>query len=291
MTGERTAEERIQKVLARAGVASRRQVEQWVREGRLTVNGAAASLGTKIGPRDRIALDGRPVRMHPAKATAAPGLVMYHRTSGGSLKRSEDGSPSQWLSQLPGHASRRWVPLSPLPVHDSGLELLTTDGDLSHAFTRQFSRVRTEYALRVFGDPRLDQLEHLKSGLLEDGETLKIESVELEGGEGINRWFKLTAQGAGARDIHRLCSAAGLQVNRLIRVTLGPITMDRALSRGKVRALELEQVQALYAIAGLQAPADAPEPVRAKKKMPAPMKPGKKKAAVKRGRAPVRTRR
>lgn len=265
-------EERIQKVLARAGVASRRQVEQWVREGRVTVNGTKATLGTKIAARDRIALDGRPVRLHQAKIPAA-NTVVYHRSSGKSLKRTDDASSSELLTQLPGHASRRWIPISPLPLNDSGLELLTTDGDLAHAFTRHFSNVRTEYALRVFGDPRLDQLEHLKSGLLEDGQTLKVESLELEGGEGINRWFKLTAMGVGARDIHRLCSAADLQLSRLIRVRLGPVTMDRGLARGRVRPVEPQEIVELYALAGLPPPAAEPESVRPKKKSAPPRKP------------------
>src|SRR5690606_25173251 len=104
--------------------------------------------------------------------------------------------------QLPGGSRSRWVAISPLPLGDGGLELLTTDGDLSYALTRRFSELRVEFALRVLGDPRLDQLEKIKAGVIDDGRVLKIESLELEGGEGANRWFKLNGFGIGGRDVH-----------------------------------------------------------------------------------------
>jgi 23S rRNA pseudouridine2605 synthase len=102
--------------------------------------------------------------------------------------------------------------------------------------------------------------------VIEDGRTLKIESLELEGGEGANRWFKLNGVGIGGRDVHHLCTAAGLQLSRLMRVALGPITMDRSLSRGRTKPLEAEQMAALYAAAGLPVPQTADEPAPVKKK-------------------------
>ncbi len=244
--------ERIQKVLARAGIGSRRQIEQWIQDGRLSVNGLKPTPGTKIGPRDRVALDGRPIRIHEAKA--ATDTVLYHRAAKHNLKAGEEAAPTELVLQLPGHANRRWIPLSPLPFGDSGLELLTTDGTLAHALMRHFARMPVEFALRIRGDARLDQLERLRSGVIAEGEKLPVESLELEGGEGVNRWFRLTAPGARARDVHRLCEAAGVQVSRLIRVRIGPLTMDRGLSRGKARELSLEQTQQLYALAELPMP-------------------------------------
>jgi 23S rRNA pseudouridine2605 synthase len=260
--------ERIQKALAQAGIASRRQVEQWIREGRLSVNGAKATPGTRVGPQDRIKLDGRPVRLRPPLAAR---VVAYHRSPGQGSRGSGAGHPSSARpvpssqtsqtahgepsgdlpARIPGLPGGRWVAISPLPPGDGGLELLTNDGNLSYALTRRFGELRTEFALRVLGDPRLEQLERLRSGAIGDGPPLKIESLELEGGEGANRWFKLTAQGAGGRDIRRLCDAAGLRLSRLMRVMLGPVIMERSLARGRTRTLDAEQTAALYTLAGL----------------------------------------
>lgn len=278
--------DRIQKVLARAGVGSRRQVEQWVREGRLTVNGAKVTPGTKIGPRDRIALDGRAVRLSPDKPEAR--VTVYHRAPKSGLKKTESDPSADLLPQLPGSSASRWVAISPMPVGDGGLELLTTDGDLSYALTRRFSELRVEFALRVLGDPRLDQLEKLKGGVLEGGKTLRIESLELEGGEGANRWFKLNGQGIGGRDVHHLCTAAGLQLSRLMRVALGPVTMDRSLSRGRTRPLEPEQMAALYAAAGLAAPKPADESPPKRKTAARADKPGRVTRPAKKKKRPAR---
>ncbi len=242
--------ERIQKALAQAGVGSRRQVELWIREGRLSVNGEKAMPGTRVGPGDRLSLDGRPVRM---QLTSSPQTVAYHRPQK-NAPRSGEAAGMEMPAQLASISRQRWVAISPLPPGDGGLELLTTDGNLSYALTRRFSELHMEFALRLLGDPRLDQLERMKAGTVDEGPALRIASLELEGGEGANRWFRLSAQGVGGRDVRRLCEAAGLKLNRLIRVALGPVKMDRHLSRGRTLALEPLQIEELYALAGLSVP-------------------------------------
>lgn len=251
LSNKHSPTERIQKVLARAGVGSRRQVEQWIEAGRLAVNGVSAAPGTKIGPRDKVTLDGRPVRLR--ESDAGPSVVVYHRPARVNLASAEDPAAAKFFEKLPKRAGRRWLTVSPLPPNDSGLELLTTDGTLAQALMRKLAELPVEFAIRVLGDPRLQQLAHLKAGTLEDGEALKVESVELVGGEGANRWFKLTVRGGRARDIHRLCAAADLRLSRLMRVGLGPLKMDRSVSSARIQPLSLPETEALYALAGLSA--------------------------------------
>jgi 23S rRNA pseudouridine2605 synthase len=241
--------ERIQKVLARAGVGSRREVEEWIRAGRLAINGVPAALGARIGPRDKVTLDGRPVRLRAPDSDTR--VVIYHRTAGHELAPTAAPDSGQVLERLPRRAGRRWMPISPLPPNDGGLELLTNDGDLAQALMRKLSQLRIEFAVRTRGEPRPEQLERLRSGVLEDGAILRIESLEAAGGEGANRWFTLVTRGGRARDVHRLFATAGVDLSRLMRVALGPVKMERGLVRERSRALEPAEMAALYALAGL----------------------------------------
>lgn len=242
--------ERIQKVLARAGVGSRREVEAWIRAGRLAVNGVPAALGAQLRLRDKVTLDGRPVRVRAPDSDAR--VVIYHRTPGRELAPTDSADSGQFLDRLPRRAGRRWVPVSPLPPNDGGLELLTSDGDLAQALMRKLSQLRIEFAVRLRGEPRPEQLERLKSGLLDDDESIVIESIEAAGGEAANRWYTLVTRGGRARDVHRLCAAAGIELSRLMRVRLGCVKMDRSLARERSRSLTAGETADLYRLAGLE---------------------------------------
>jgi len=248
---ERIQRERIQKVLARAGAGSRRQIEAWIREGRIAVNGAPAHIGESIGPHDRVTLDGRPLRVREPDSDTR--VVLYHRSARRTPEEGEVEEPIDLGARLPKRAGRRWISISPLPPNDGGLEILTSDGELAQALMRKVSSLRIEFAVRIRGEPTLGQLELLKGGALEDRK-LEIESVIPGGGEGYNRWVKLITRGARARDIHRLFAAAGLQMSRLMRVAIGPLHMDRSLGRERTDALSPAEAGDLYALAGLPRP-------------------------------------
>lgn len=258
--------ERIQKVLARLGVGSRRQVETWIREGRLGINGAPAQIGARIGSRDRVTLDGRPLRLREPDSDTR--VVIYHRparkaagVAGDSdahahpVRGSEAALPADagfdLQSRLPKRAGRRWMAISPLPPNDSGLELLTSDGDLAQALMRKFSTLLVEFALRVRGEPGEEQLERLRSGIVDDDTHMQVQAVEPAGGEGFNRWVKFVARGGRARDVHRLCAAAGVELSRVMRVAIGPLRMDRSLARERLRSLKPHEVEKLREAAGL----------------------------------------
>jgi 23S rRNA pseudouridine2605 synthase len=244
--------ERIQKVLARAGVGSRREVEDWIRAGRLAINGVPAALGAQLGPRDKVTLDGRPVRLRaPESATR---VVVYHRTPGQALTTEEAGAAGRLFDKLPKRAGRRWVPISPLPPNDGGLELLTSDGDLAQALMRKLSQLRIEFAVRVRGELTGEQMERLRAHSTDEGGRLEVETLHAAGGEGANRWYTLVTRGGRARDVHRLFGDAGIELSRLMRVSLGPVTMDRSLARERSLALDAAQTAGLYELAGIELP-------------------------------------
>jgi 23S rRNA pseudouridine2605 synthase len=244
--------ERIQKVLARAGVGSRREVENWIRAGRLAVNGIPAVLGAHVGPRDKVTLDGRPVRLRaPESATR---VIVYHRTPGQALSAEEAGTAGHLFDKLPKRAGRRWVPVSPLPPNDGGLELLTSDGNLAQALMRKLSQLRIEFAVRVRGELTDEQMERLRAGSTGGEERLEVETLHAAGGEGANRWYTLATRGGRARDVHRLFEDAGIELSRLMRVSLGPVAMDRSLARERSQALDPAQTADLYELAGVELP-------------------------------------
>jgi 23S rRNA pseudouridine2605 synthase len=260
--------ERIQKVLARAGVASRRQVEEWIRAGRLAVNGAPATLGAKLLPRDKVTLDGRPVRLREPESDTR--VVIYHRSPAREISAADPAEPLQILDRLPKRAGRRWIPVSPLPPNDGGLELLTSDGDLAQSLMRRLATLRIVFSVRVRGALTEEQLTRLRSGIVDDETEVQIESIESAGGEGSNRWYTFTTRGGRGRDLRRLLGACGAELSRLMRIELGPVRMDRDLARERHRALTQAEMAQLYELAGL--PSDA-----SSTKLPARKRPSKRR--------------
>jgi len=250
--------ERLQKVLAAAGVASRREAENWIRGGRVTVNDRPATLGQRVGADDRIAIDGRRVRLE----RAAPGdlVLIYHRPPGEALQTpaAETEAAASTYERLPSVRGRRWLPLSPLAPTDGGLELFTTDGALRAAASRAAATsLPLSWAIRVNGEPTEELIASLTAAAAAAATPFEIVAARIAGGEGRNRWFEFDTRGARGRDLRELLLAAGLEVSRIMRTRFGSMTMDRALSRGRHRELTPEERGALYAAVGL-GPSGAP---------------------------------
>jgi 23S rRNA pseudouridine2605 synthase len=254
--------ERVQKLLASQGYGSRREIERWIRAGRLVINGSPAVLGTLVDPTDRISLDGRP--LHLNRPAAGPEVcIMYHRATGESLDPDAD-PPARLFASLPKRAGRRWIFVSPMNPPDSGLELLTTDGDLASALMRRASTLGARFAVRVRGEISPEQLAQISAGHLDDGTELGAVSVAAAGGEGSNRWYEIALASPRATSVRRLCSLAGLEVSRSMRILYGPLALDPELPRGRHRELTPSEVASLRAAAGLEAAAPAPAPLASK---------------------------
>lgn len=247
--------ERLQKVLAQAGLASRRQAEQWIEAGRVTINGRPAQLGDRVAGRDELRVDGRVVRRSkdPSRIATTRSTFMLHRASGQSLS-------TEMVPRLPRQGGRRFVVISPMPHGDGGLELVTTDGALAERCQRAVRHWEVDFLVRVRGS--LNELGHqaVESGLLDDGQMVRVLGVEApdEPPEGLNRWYFLRTLGASGREVRQLFERQGLLVSRIQRTRLGPLLLTKDLSRGRFRPLDDIEAEALREKSSRSAPlADA----------------------------------
>ncbi|MFM1887508.1 MAG: hypothetical protein RL026_2665 [Pseudomonadota bacterium] len=244
----------MQKILARAGLASRREAEEWIRAGRVTINGDVATLGSRAAGNDQIRLDGRMVRQASTVRTAT---YLCHRSPGESLQEPREGDERDAMAgRLPRRAGRRYIAVSPMPRMDGGIELLTSDGALATQLQRRVRRLPVDFSLRVRGELDEGQLQGLLEGQLDSGERLQVLSCEPTGGEAANRWYLVQTLGANGRDLRSLAERQGLVVSRVLRVRFGSLQMDRALGRGHVRQLEATELAALLAEEDGAAPED-----------------------------------
>jgi 23S rRNA pseudouridine2605 synthase len=245
--------ERLQKVLARAGLASRREAEEWIKAGRITVNGDIATLGVRVAPTDEVRLDGRVV--HRRVATSTESVFICHRSPGESLQQpvadATEGSAGHasaaaaLVDRLPRRAGRRFIAVSPMPRIDGGLELVTSDGELAARLQRGVRDLSSEFSVRVKGELSEEQIAGVLEGTLDRGGNLTVEGCEPSGGEGANRWYSVQARGASGKDVRQLFERQGALVSRVLRTKLGPLALERTLGRGRFRPVTAEELTAL----------------------------------------------
>ena len=241
------AGERLQKVLSRAGIGSRRTVEDWIRAGRLTVNGAPASLGARIKDSDEVRLDGRAV--HTAAPPHAP-VFLCHRSPGEALRppvHSEPVARAALLERLPRRAGRRFISITPMPRIDGGLELVTADGDLAARLQRRAHALESEFSVRVRGELSEAQLQGVRAGELDRGRPLEVSRCVGAGGEASNRWYTLGVRGASGKAVRQLFERQGALVSRVLRTRLGEVALERSLGRGQFRELSAAELGGLLA--------------------------------------------
>jgi 23S rRNA pseudouridine2605 synthase len=233
--------ERLQKVLSGEGLASRRQAEDWIRAGRITVNGQAALLGQRVSPGDIIRIDGRAVRLHrPAKVAAAAQLYLCHRSPGDDLREN-------FIPRLPKQSGRRFVVISPMPRIDGGLELVSADGQVAARVQRAVRSLASDFSVRIRGSLDPEHQAAVLRGELDDGTILKLESLEESEAtdQAANRWYHLRVIGASGKDVRQLFERQGALVGRVMRTSLGPLKLTRDLSRGHFRRLTDEESLAI----------------------------------------------
>jgi len=252
-------------VLAELGLGSRREVEVWIAEGRVRVNGEVAILGTRVTERQSVTVDGRPVTRRRREAPAAR-VLAYHKAEGEvSTRRDPEGRPTV-SERLP---RGRWIPVGRLDVNTTGLLLFTSDGALADGLMHPRQGVEREYAVRVFGEVPAEAFERLREGVaLEDG-MAHFDEVADAGGQGRNHWYRVIIREGRQREVRRLWESQGVRVSRLIRVRYGPVSLSRTLRPGHWEELGAAQVEALRQAAGLSTPPRATRRRRTPRRRPA----------------------
>ena len=236
--------EKLQKVLARSGHGSRREIEAKISAGRIRVNGKVARLGERIDADAQVRIDGHEAQIKPEEAVICR-VLMYHKPEGELCTRKDpEGRPTVY-DRLPKLSGARWVAVGRLDVNTSGLLLFTTDGELANRLMHPSQQVEREYAVRIFGEVDEAMLQRLLKGVqLEDGPA-KFNTIKQAGGEGINRWFHVTLSEGRNREVRRLWESQEVQVSRLIRVRYGNIPLESGLPQGGWAELSLEDVNYL----------------------------------------------
>jgi 23S rRNA pseudouridine2605 synthase len=245
--------------MSAAGIGSRREVERWIREGRLHVNGSVPELGTKLGERDRITLDGRPVRLH-ADARESH-VLLFHRSPGENLDIRAATARAAELLKAP-RSSGRWLAIQPMPPVDGGLEILTDDGSWANRVSRGVHALTIDYVLRMRGALNDGLIEDFRNATDCEGEAMSILKAEPQYGEGANHWLNVTVRATRSALVRHWWAARGLIVSRLMRIRFGPVHLSRDLPRGHSRAMLSSERNALVneidaAVAAVANDADA----------------------------------
>ena len=242
-------DEKIQKVLARAGYGSRREIETWISAGRIKVNRQIATLGDRIGPDDRVSLDGKPLtRLHQVSRRR---VIAYHKPIGEVCTRQDPEGRPTIFQHLPRIQNSRWIAVGRLDINTCGLILLTTDGELANRLMHPSSGIEREYAVRVLGEATPEKLRDLQQGVMLDDGMARFDRILDSGGEGSNHWFHVTLKEGRNREVRRLWEAVGLKVSRLIRIRYDNVELGRQLRPGKWRDLEANEIQLLLQHVGL----------------------------------------
>ncbi|HVK55116.1 MAG TPA: pseudouridine synthase, partial [Burkholderiales bacterium] len=236
--------DKLHKVLAQAGVGSRRDMEAAVAAGRVSVNGKPADLGQRVSPSDRILFDNRPIRK--PKPDQLPRILIYHKLEGEIVSHDDPGGRSSVFEKLPRLRGAKWVSVGRLDFNTSGLLIFTTSGELANRLSHPRFEVEREYAVRVMGELSKEQCEMLCKGVeLEDGPA-KFEWLRGERpGEGSNHWYRVMLREGRNREVRRMFELMNVMVSRLMRVRFGMINMPPRLKRGSLLELDLKQVRSV----------------------------------------------
>jgi 23S rRNA pseudouridine2605 synthase len=241
--------ERLQKFLASKGLGSRRQIEEWIRQGRIAVGGTVAMLGQQVSGSETIHLDGKPVRLLPHQTRRR--VLAYYKPVGEVTSRNDPKYPQTVFQRLPSLREGRWIAVGRLDLNTQGLLLLTNDGELAHRLMHPSSQIQREYAVRVLGEVESALLAELQKGVqLEDG-VARFETIVDAGGSGVNHWYHVVLREGRNREVRRLWEAKGIVVSRLLRIRYGPISLRRGLHTGRWDELDSAAIDILLNTVGM----------------------------------------
>lgn len=240
--------ERLQKYLARAGLGSRRQMEEWIQAGRITVDGKVASLGDQVQGSQVVKADGERVRA----GDVARRVLAYYKPVGQVTSRHDPEDRPTVFDKLPPPEGGRWITVGRLDLNTQGLLLLTTDGELANRLMHPSSEIEREYAVRVLGAVEPSILRRLREGVtLEDGQA-RFDAIRDAGGSGANHWYHVVLREGRNREVRRLWESQGIAVSRLLRVRYGPVLLRRGLRPGQWDELDQVQLRRLLQAVGMR---------------------------------------
>ena len=259
--------EKLQKVLARMGVGSRREMERWIQEGRVQVNSRVAKLGARVDSLDAIAVDGRPLKTDAADYSQRRVLI-YNKPDGEVCTRNDPEGRPTVFDRIPKPHAGRWINIGRLDINTTGLLMFTTDGELANRLMHPSYQMDREYAVRVRGEVTEDMIDNLKKGvMLDDGPAKFTDIKAAPGGEGFNRWFHCVVMEGRNREVRRLWESQDVIVSRLKRVRFGPVFLTSELRMGRWREMSQSEVDILSKEVGLE-PIALPEmSLKAKEKL------------------------
>jgi len=241
--------EKLQKVLARAGVGSRRQMEQWIEEGRVVVNSETAHLGMRVDDNATIIVDGKRIDLSVSDTLK---VIAYHKPVGEICTRHDNVGRPTVFDHLPKLQHGRWVSVGRLDINTSGLLLLTTDGELANKLMHPSQEIEREYACRVHGNVTEDALKQLREGIVLDGKKARFHKIDhghgSGRGKGSNQWYNVVLREGRYREVRRLWEAVGCQVSRLVRIRYGIVKLPAELQPGNWKTLSSSVVKRLTAL-------------------------------------------
>ena len=256
--------QRLHKLLALAGLGSRREMESLIESGRVTINGQAASVGAAVSEYDIVRIDSRPIRL-PFEPEL-PKVLIYHKPEGEIVSQDDPEGRASVFDKLPRVRGAKWIAIGRLDMNTSGLLIFTTSGELANRFMHPRYEVEREYAVRIFGELTEGQMLQLTQGIeLEDGPA-NFDVIYPQGGEGSNHWYQVILREGRNREVRRLFEAFQLPVSRLMRVRFGPVNLPPRLKRGMMLELSQKEVIGLLEWAGLETPKTPPRQLSAREK-------------------------
>ena len=236
--------EKLQKVLARAGFGSRREIESWIMQGRIKVNGRIAEIGARVDDVDRIVVDGK--KLSPQKkGRYARRVILYNKPEDEICTRKDPEGRPTVFDKLPPLKHGRWVSIGRLDINTSGLLLFTTDGELANKLTHPSSMVEREYAVRVMGEVTPNMVQAMYQGIIIENQFCRFTDIQYYGGEGINQWYHVVIMEGRNREVRKLWESQGLKVSRLKRVRFGPIFIPSTIRKGAYQELPKSEVEKL----------------------------------------------
>ena len=226
--------ERLQKYLSGLGIGSRRKIEEWIEQGKITVDGKVASLGDKVTPKCRIKIDGRPIKgksQNPSQSRQQR-VILYNKPEGEICTRSDPANRPTVFRRLPLLKGERWVAIGRLDINTRGLMLFTNDGDLANHLMHPKLGIEREYLCRVYGQVDNPSLDRLKVGINIDGQLIRFHQVRRQRGEHSNTWYSVVVKEGKYREVRRMWEAIGCKLSRLSRIRYGKVALPRGIKLG-----------------------------------------------------------